>query len=132
MACGIAKGLGYGDNFQAVLVSSAVGEMKRITKKIHKIKRKMHEPAYLGDLLVTAYSQFSRNRTFGNMIGRGYSVASAKVELGMVAEGYFATPAIRQICIEKNIKAPIVEAVYQSLYEGNAKKSFKKLEDQIG
>jgi glycerol-3-phosphate dehydrogenase (NAD(P)+) len=132
LACGIAKGLGYGDNFQAVLVSSAVGEMKRITKKIHKIKRKMHEPAYLGDLLVTAYSQFSRNRTFGNMIGRGYSVASAKVELGMVAEGYFATPAIRQICVEKTIKAPIVEAVYQSLNEGKAKQAFKKLEDQIG
>jgi glycerol-3-phosphate dehydrogenase (NAD(P)+) len=132
LACGIAKGLGYGDNFQAVLVSSAVGEMKRITKNIYKVKRKMHEPAYLGDLLVTAYSQYSRNRTFGNMIGRGYSVASAKVELGMVAEGYFATPAIRQICLEKTIKAPIVEAVYQSLYEGNAKKAFKKLEDQIG
>jgi len=132
LACGIAKGLGYGDNFQAVLVSSAVGEMKRITKNIHKVKRKMHEPAYLGDLLVTAYSQFSRNRTFGNMIGRGYSVASAKVELGMVAEGYFAAPAIRQICLEKTIKAPIVEAVYQSLYEGSAKKAFKNLEDLIG
>ena len=132
LACGIAKGLGYGDNFQAVLVASAVGEMKRFTKKVHKIKRKMHEPAYLGDLLVTAYSQFSRNRTFGNMIGRGYSVASAKVELGMIAEGYFATPAIWELCQQKNIKAPIVEAVYSSLYQNKAKKAFKELEDRIG
>lgn len=86
IAAGIAHGLGYGDNFQSVLMSNAIREMKRYTKSIHKIDRNINDSAYLGDLLVTGYSTFSRNRMFGNMIGKGYTVKSAQMEMNMVAE----------------------------------------------
>ena len=91
VAAGIAHGLGYGDNFQSVLMSNAIREMKRFIKKMHKMKRNINNSAYLGDLLVTGYSTFSRNRMFGNMIGKGYTVKSAQMEMSMVAEGYYAT-----------------------------------------
>ena len=91
IAAGIAHGLGYGDNFQSVLMSNAIREMKRYVKKVHKMKRDINGSAYLGDLLVTGYSIFSRNRMFGNMIGKGYTVKSAMMEMNMVAEGYYAT-----------------------------------------
>ena len=91
IAAGIAHGLGYGDNFQSVLMSNAIREMKRFIKKMHKMKRNINNSAYLGDLLVTGYSVFSRNRMFGNMIGKGYTVKSAMMEMSMVAEGYYAT-----------------------------------------
>ena len=87
ISAGIAHGLGYGDNFQSVLMSNAIREMKRFIKRVHHMKRNINNSAYLGDLLVTGYSIFSRNRMFGNMIGKGYTVKSAQMEMNMVAEG---------------------------------------------
>jgi len=134
IAAGIAHGLGYGDNFQSVLMSNAIREMKRFIKKMHKMKRNINNSAYLGDLLVTGYSVFSRNRMFGNMIGKGYTVKSAQMEMNMVAEGYYATKSAF-LLNEKNLKKtrlPIINAVYSILYEGkDAKKVFKKLTDNL-
>ena len=134
IAAGIAHGLGYGDNFQSVLMSNAIREMKRFIKKMHKMKRNINNSAYLGDLLVTGYSTFSRNRMFGNMIGKGYTVKSAMMEMNMVAEGYYATKSAH-ILNEKNKKKtrlPIINAVYEILYEGkNAKKVFEKLTERL-
>ena len=134
IAAGIAHGLGYGDNFQSVLMSNAIREMKRFIKKMHKMKRNINNSAYLGDLLVTGYSTFSRNRMFGNMIGKGYTVKSAMMEMNMVAEGYYATKSAYRIN-EKNKKKtrlPIINAVYDILYEGkDAKKTFKKLTEKL-
>lgn len=117
VASGICKGLGYGDNFQAVLISNAIREMKNFVDAAHPIERDINESAYLGDLLVTAYSQFSRNRTFGNMIGKGYNVQSAQLEMNMVAEGYYATNCMHIINQKYKVDMPICEAVYQILYE---------------
>lgn len=128
LAAGVCHGLGYGDNFQAVLVSNAIREMKRFIKVVHPIKRDINDSAYLGDLLVTAYSQFSRNRMFGNMIGKGYTIRSAMLEMNMVAEGYYAASLIREIKKEKDIKMPIANAVYKVLYQNkNPKKVMAKL-----
>ncbi len=117
IACGIAHGLNYGDNFQAVLVSNAMMEIERFIKHIENKNRDYVQTAYLGDLLVTAYSQFSRNRTFGNMVGRGYSVRSAKVEMNMVAEGYYATQNIYEIMQGMEVEMPVVSATFRILYE---------------
>ncbi len=122
LAAGMYHGLGYGDNFQAVLVSNAIREMKRFIKSVHPIKRDISGSAYLGDLLVTAYSQFSRNRTFGNMIGKGYTIRSAMLEMNMVAEGYYAASLIREIRKKKEVKMPIADAVYKVLYEERSPK----------
>jgi glycerol-3-phosphate dehydrogenase (NAD(P)+) len=134
IAAGIAHGLGYGDNFQSVLMSNAIREMKRFIKKMHKMKRNINDSAYLGDLLVTGYSVFSRNRMFGNMIGKGYTVKSAQLEMSMIAEGYYATKSAHQLN-EKNkskTKLPIINAVYEILYEGkDPKKTFEKLTDKL-
>ena len=134
IAAGIAHGLGYGDNFQSVLMSNAIREMKRFIKKMHKMKRNINNSAYLGDLLVTGYSVFSRNRMFGNMIGKGYTVKSAQMEMNMVAEGYYATKSAF-LLNEKNTKKtnlPIINAVYSILYENkNPKKVFIKLTDKL-
>lgn len=118
LAGGICHGVGFGDNFQAVLVSNAIREMATFVNVVHPIGRDIKESAYLGDLLVTAYSQFSRNRVFGNMIGKGYSVRAAQLEMNMVAEGYFATNCIQQICEKQGIDMPICNAVYNILYQG--------------
>lgn len=117
VACGICHAIGFGDNFQAVLVSNAIREMATFVDTVHPINRDIKESAYLGDLLVTAYSQFSRNRTFGNMIGKGYLVSAAQLEMNMIAEGYYAAYCIRQIAEKHNIKLPICDAVYKILYE---------------
>jgi glycerol-3-phosphate dehydrogenase (NAD(P)+) len=134
IAAGIAHGLGYGDNFQSVLMSNAIREMKRFIKKVHKMKRNINNSAYLGDLLVTGYSVFSRNRMFGNMVGKGYTVKSAQMEMNMVAEGYYATNSAYLLNQknEKKTQIPIIEAVYAVLYQNkNPKKVFKKLTEKL-
>lgn len=117
IAAGICHGLRYGDNFQAVLISNAIQEIERFVAAVHPIHRDIKSSAYLGDLLVTAYSQFSRNRTFGTMIGKGYSVKSAQMEMLMIAEGYFAVKGIKEINEHYNVHMPITNAVYNILYE---------------
>ncbi len=132
IAAGIAHGLGYGDNFQAVLMSNAIREMKKFIKKVHKMKRNINDSAYLGDLLVTGYSVFSRNRMFGNMIGKGYTVKSAMMEMSMIAEGYYAAKSAYKLNQGYGASTPIIDAVYEILYEGkNAKGVFKKLTDKL-
>ncbi|SHJ50612.1 glycerol-3-phosphate dehydrogenase (NAD(P)+) [Maribacter aquivivus] len=134
IAAGIAHGLGYGDNFQSVLMSNAIREMKRYTKRIHKLDRNINKSAYLGDLLVTGYSVFSRNRMFGNMIGKGYTVKSAQMEMSMIAEGYYAAKSAYKIKenFTKKVKTPIIDAVYKILYENkNPKKVFLDLTDKL-
>ena len=133
IAAGIAHGLGYGDNFQSVLMSNAIREMKRFIKRIHHMKRNINNSAYLGDLLVTGYSVFSRNRMFGNMIGKGYTVKSAMMEMNMVAEGYYAAKSAYLINQKhQSHNTPIIDAVYNILYEGKeAKKVFKKLTEKL-
>jgi len=132
IAAGISHGLGYGDNFQSVLMSNSIREMDRFIKKIHQMKRNINNSAYLGDLLVTGYSTFSRNRMFGNMIGKGYTVKSAMLEMSMVAEGYYATKSAKKIKEENGAITPIIDAVYSVLYKGkDAKRVFKELTKQI-
>ena len=132
MAAGIAHGLGYGDNFQSVLMSNGIREMKKFIKKVHRMKRNINDSAYLGDLLVTGYSVFSRNRMFGNMIGKGYTVQAAQMEMSMVAEGYYAAKSAWELNQNLGAKTPIIDAVHEILYEGkNAKTVFKKLTDKL-
>ena len=120
VASGICHGVGYGDNFQAVLISNAIREINRFVNAVHPITRDIKESAYLGDLLVTAYSQFSRNRTFGNMIGKGYTVKSAQLEMNMIAEGYYAASCMHVINKKYKVDMPISRAVYAVLYEKHA------------
>lgn len=132
IAAGIAHGLGYGDNFQSVLMSNGIREMKKFIRKVHKMKRNINNSAYLGDLLVTGYSVFSRNRMFGNMIGKGYTVKSAMMEMSMVAEGYYAAKSAHQLNEKLQAKTPIIDAVYDVLYEGKeARRVFKKLTEKL-
>ncbi|MBS1535438.1 MAG: NAD(P)H-dependent glycerol-3-phosphate dehydrogenase [Bacteroidetes bacterium] len=132
IAAGIAHGIGYGDNFQSVLMSNAIREMKKFIRKVHKMKRNINNSAYLGDLLVTGYSVFSRNRMFGNMIGKGYTVQSAMMEMSMVAEGYYAAKSAWELNQQYGAKTPIIDAVHAILYEGKeAKKVFKKLTEKL-
>lgn len=132
VACGIAHGLGYGDNFQAVLISNAIREMRRFVKKIHKTKRNISQTVYLGDLLVTSYSLFSRNRMFGNMLGKGYTVKSAQMEMDMIAEGYYAAKSIYELNQSLETRMPILNAVYEVLYEEkNPRNVFKNLVENL-
>jgi len=117
IASGICHAVGYGDNFQSVLISNAIRELMRFVDAVHPITRDIKESAYLGDLLVTAYSQFSRNRTFGNMIGKGYTVTSAQLEMNMIAEGYYAVNCLHEVNKQYQVNMPICEAVYAILYQ---------------
>lgn len=120
VASGICHGLGYGDNFQAVLVSNAILEIERFVDAVSPVHRDVKTSAYLGDLLVTAYSQFSRNRTFGSMVGKGYSVKSAMMEMNMVAEGYYAAKSIIEMNKKFQVEIPICQAVYNIVYDNIA------------
>jgi glycerol-3-phosphate dehydrogenase (NAD(P)+) len=132
LATGICAGIGYGDNFQAVLISNSIREIEKFIDAIHPIHRDTKTSAYLGDLLVTAYSKFSRNRTFGFMIGKGYSVKTAQLEMNMIAEGYYAVKSLHEIKQEFDVEMPILETVYSILYERKApKKELKSLTDQL-
>ncbi|SDR92980.1 glycerol-3-phosphate dehydrogenase (NAD(P)+) [Mucilaginibacter mallensis] len=117
IASGICHGIGYGDNFQSVLISNAIRELERFVDTVHPIDRDIKESAYLGDLMVTAYSQFSRNRTFGNMIGKGYTVRSAQLEMNMIAEGYYAVNCLHEVNKNYKVHMPICNAVYNILYQ---------------
>jgi len=132
IASGICHGLKYGDNFQAVLVSNAIQEMERFTAAVFPAGREIDASAYLGDLLVTCYSSFSRNRTFGSMIGKGHSVQAAQVEMEMIAEGYYGTKCIREMSLNYDVKIPIADMVYRILYEKSpARQEVKLLREQI-
>ena len=131
IGAGIAHGLGYGDNFLALYTSCAIREMEAFLNVLDPSdERDVNEAAYLGDLLVTCYSQFSRNRTFGNMLGKGYSVKAAQLEMNMVAEGYYASKLIYEKSNKNGLILPIADAVYQIIYENaNAKRAFRALSE---
>lgn len=133
LAVGICKGLGFGDNFISVVVANGLQEMDNFLEICAPMpERNVNNLAYLGDLLVTAYSQHSRNRTFGQMIGSGYSVSSAQLEMRMVAEGYYAANCIHVLNKEHNAQIPIADAVYRILYKGfSAKKEFELLSENF-
>ena len=116
LAAGICHGLKYGDNFQAVLISHAIQEINRFCNATNPMHREISDPAYLGDLLVTAYSHFSRNRSFGTMIGKGYSVKAAQLEMEMIAEGYYATKCVHELNKKYKVSMPIADTVYEILY----------------
>ncbi len=117
VSAGIAHGLGYGDNYLSVLISNAIREINRFVDAIHPISRDIKDSAYLGDLLVTAYSKFSRNRMFGTYIGKGYSVKMAQMDMKMVAEGYYAVKCIKEINKDLEVNMPITDSVYAIVYE---------------
>lgn len=117
IASGICNGLQYGDNFQAVLIANAVQETSRFLKTVYPIKRDVNDSVYLGDLLVTSYSNFSRNRVFGTMIGKGYSVKSAQIEMEMIAEGFYGTKCMTDINRHFQVNMPILDSMYNILYQ---------------
>ncbi|MDR0546761.1 MAG: NAD(P)H-dependent glycerol-3-phosphate dehydrogenase [Dysgonamonadaceae bacterium] len=118
IVAGICHGLKYGDNFQSVLISNAIEEMHRFIRAASAVEQNIYGSVYLGDLLVTAYSRFSRNRMFGTMVGKGYSVKTAQLEMEMIAEGYYGTKCIYEINQQKyQVDMPILETVHSVLYE---------------
>ncbi len=132
MAAGMATGLGYGDNFIAVLTSNCAKEMSKFLSESYPDERNTLDSAYLGDLLVTCYSQYSRNRRLGQLIGRGISVKSALNEMTMIAEGYYASDCIKHVNFKHKIEMPIADAVYDILYKGaNPRRRFKELENLL-
>lgn len=149
LGAGIAHGLEYGDNFLSVYIANAADEMAAFLRKVgaqHMVvgehgkqditgrKKDMNYAAsvYLGDLLVTCYSLYSRNRTFGAMIGKGYTVQSAQLEMNMVAEGYYASKCIYNINKKIGADIPIAETIYKILWERmNAEEGFKMVEEVL-
>jgi glycerol-3-phosphate dehydrogenase (NAD(P)+) len=127
IAAGIFHSMGYGDNFLAVLVSNAIKEMEEFVSIHYPSNRRINDSAYLGDLLVTAYSLHSRNRTLGAMLGKGYSVSHALAEMNMVAEGYYAAKSMYKINKKKGIKMPISNFVYKVLYKEKSPKKMAKI-----
>ncbi len=117
IASGMAKGLNYGDNFLAVIISNAMREIKNFLADIDDFDRDLFDSAYFGDLLVTAYSEFSRNRTFGNMIGRGYSVPIAESRMNMIAEGFPAVKGMYQAAMQHGTNMPVLSTVHRILYQ---------------
>lgn len=132
LAAGICHGLGYGDNFQAVLIANSIQEIERFIDVVNPVHRDTKSSAYLGDLLVTAYSNFSRNRTFGFMIGKGYSVKTAQLEMNMIAEGYYATKSLYEINEKFDVDMPILNAVYNIIYKNvSVGQEIKSLADNL-
>lgn len=129
---GVANGLGYGDNFQSVLISNSVKEMKRFIKTVYLLERDINDSEYLGDMLVTCYSTFSRNRTLGNMLGKGHSLKAAILEMSMISEGYYATKNAYEIGLENKIPFEIINTAYSILYKKHsAKKAMKVLANKL-
>jgi len=149
LGAGIAHGLDYGDNFQSVYIANSADEMAGFLKEFgaehivvgehegedpvtHRRTPNYAASVYLGDLLVTCYSLYSRNRTFGNMVGKGYSVKAAELELSMVAEGYNAAKCIYNINRSVNASMPIAETIYKILWEHlNPADGFKRIEEVL-
>lgn len=130
IAVGMCHSMGFGDNFTAVLIANAAVEMERFMNSTYNFERQVLASAYLGDLLVTCYSGFSRNRTFGQLIGKGYSVKVAQIEMKMVAEGYYATACIQKLKERNSMKVdmPIAEAMYRIIYEKkNPRKEIQRI-----
>ena len=132
LAAGLAYGLGYGDNFRAVLTAASAKELTRFINESYPFERDTTESAYLGDLLVTSYSTFSRNRRLGQLIGHGCTVKSALNEMTMIAEGYYASACIKKINERHNVHMPIADMVYDVLYcKASPRKKMKALTDEI-
>jgi len=149
VGAGIAHGLEYGDNFLSVLIANCADEMACFLRKVgierievgihqqadlqtHKKKPNYAASVYLGDLLVTCYSLYSRNRTFGNMIGKGYSVRTAQLEMSMVAEGYNACKCIYIINRSIGADMPICEILYGILWQNvKPREGFNQIEDLL-
>jgi glycerol-3-phosphate dehydrogenase (NAD(P)+) len=130
LGAGIAHGLDYGDNFQSVYITNCFAELQQFMDVISaQTQHHYNTSAYLGDLLVTCYSLHSRNRTFGNFIGKGYSVSATKLELNMVAEGYYASKGIYEICSKIKYDLPIANRIYQILWmHRSAADTFEEIE----
>lgn len=132
IAAGVCQGLRMGDNFQSVLVSNAIAEMNTFVRIVTNKERDITDSVYLGDLLVTAYSRYSRNRTFGTLIGKGYSVKQAQLEMEMIAEGYYGTKCIHDVNKRHKIDLPIAEMVYDILYhKANPKQCIENLSKNL-
>ena len=131
IASGVCQGFRCGDNFQAMLVSNALKEMSHFLQAASpEIVRDMSDSVYLGDLLVTAYSRFSRNHNFGTMIGRGYSVKAAQVEMDMIAEGYYGTKCMHEVNTRYEVPMPILDCMYEILYKRTSvKKAIARMAD---